>query len=144
MKKALASSIHALRQQMRDLTNKRKGNIASNLTKSPPAPVETRVVRTLTVETKNISATGSDKSQVVSRTVCQKKMPIDTLVKSIGKDGAVIKRKLVPSRGGGGGGVGAKVPRVEVPEESCAMQERRVPGLVPTVPSKRQADDKNM
>ncbi|KAG0721078.1 hypothetical protein GWK47_047200 [Chionoecetes opilio] len=142
MKKALASSIHALRQQVRDLTNKRKKNMGTGATNNPG--VESRVVRTHELEIKKVTP-GNEKSpslpvsqvvtvnsipvgssQVASRTVAtvsQGKVSCDATGKP-GKDGAQdkaspVKRKMVPSGPGA-----AKVAKVEV--ESPAVQERGV------------------
>lgn len=155
MKKALASSIRALRQQVRDLTHKRKCNIVSGATNSLPAGVESRVVRTLNSETKKESVTGNKKavyqvqpvssmlagsSQVASRTVSQGKVPSDTSGKLQGKkvvqsESSPVKRKLVLSDLSS-----AKVAKSEIPVESYDFQERGVTGA-PSGPGRPNADD---
>lgn len=155
MKKALANSIHALRQQVRDLTNKRKNNISSGATNIPPTGVESRVVKTLNLETKKETVIGSNKalpqvppvknslvgnSQMASRTLSQGKVPSDTSGKPQGKEGTVVvqgksspvKRKLALSDVGA-----AKVAKAEVPMEGPAIPDRGVP----LEPNKPKTDD---
>lgn len=158
MKKALANSIQSLRQQVRDLTNKRKNNIVSGATNIPLTGVESRVVKNLNLETKKERVIGSKKvlpqvppvkyslagnSQVAFRTVSQGKVPSDTSGKPRGREGTVVvqgksspvKRKLALSDVGA-----AKVAKAEVPMEGPAIQDRGV-RKVPSESNKPKTDD---